>query len=445
MAHNPPTAFILRLAGLGLLGASLAWGCAAGQSEPSGSDDGSTSASDGGGAAGGQGGAGGVAGTGGGTGGAGLCDMDCSQITAPDCNVAVCNDGSYPGTVGACVVVSDEDGTSCEDGEFCTVNDSCLNGACAAGPANDCAMQPAECQEVVCNEDSDSCSFEATANGTACTSDDLCVSNATCSAGVCSGGDMVDCFFAPVPNECHVAVCNPQNGMCEPIPGNDGQGCTDQMDLCTENKICSGGVCGGGAPKDCSGLTQGCNTGVCDTVTGTCTAMPVGEGQICDDVDACTMGETCTMGTCGNGAPVTNCSMTADGCCPANCSAANDFDCNCPGTFVNGTCIYVPNTAAEHSSVGAAQAQCQALGTGWDLCSPTELCDPATYTYLDAAGCSCTGGSAACNCTGINLYFHVTGGQSPFYVRQPNINGCSASAQCTNSTSASCGTALCCK
>src|SRR4051812_31319372 len=60
----------------------------------------------------------------GGEGGADLgpCGKDCSQISTPQCLVAVCNEGQYLGTVGACVVIPAQLGTSCEDGLFCTSN-----------------------------------------------------------------------------------------------------------------------------------------------------------------------------------------------------------------------------------------------------------------------------------------------------------------------------------
>src|SRR5690606_13241213 len=166
-------------------------------------------------------------------------------------------------------------------------------------------------------------------NGTACESTDLCQVGSTCVNGLCSGGTTKDCFFEPVPNDCHVAVCNPNTGMCEPVAGNEGMACTDLADLCTINKTCSGGNCTGGTPKDCSHLTMGCNLGICDTATGTCTTQAVMDGQLCDDLDACTTGEICNLGSCGNGTPVTTCSQTGDGCCPSNCTAVNDIDCAC--------------------------------------------------------------------------------------------------------------------
>ena len=67
-----------------------------------------------------------------------MCDMDCSTIQTPDCQVSVCNEGRYRGTVGVCVVVPDEDGVPCEDSEFCTVDDACVEGICVGGPENDC-------------------------------------------------------------------------------------------------------------------------------------------------------------------------------------------------------------------------------------------------------------------------------------------------------------------
>jgi len=256
-----------------------------------------------------------------------LCPGGCGDVTPPDCHIVVCNDGTYPGGVGQCVVVPDEDGTMCDDGMFCTVDDTCQAGTCTGGPPNDCGMAPPACQEVTCDEVTDTCGAAPVANGTTCVSDDLCLTGTTCSGGQCTGGTPKDCFLAPTPSECFVSVCNPQNGMCEPEPGNDGGSCTDPNDPCTVQKTCSAGQCLGGVPKDCSNLTQGCNLGVCDAVTGMCMAQTVGDGMVCDDLDACTTGETCSVGVCGAGTPVTACTAAADGCCPSNCNETNDFDC----------------------------------------------------------------------------------------------------------------------
>ena len=323
--------FTMGLTAVGLVLFTAAGGCAAGaETEDEGTGAGGDSPTTVG-----MGGSGAMVGTGGDDGGGGaggdtgLCDVDCSTISTPQCSIAVCNDGMYPGTVGECVVVSDDNGVPCDDGAFCTIDDSCQDGVCVGGGANDCGMVPSQCNEVTCDETSGTCSEQAAADGWPCDENNLCIQGSQCSGGVCTGGSLNDCFFAPVPDDCHVAVCNPANGMCEPVPGNDGQSCIDSNDLCTINKVCNGGLCDGGVPKDCSQLTMGCDLGVCDMATGNCTTQAVMNGQMCDDLDACTTGEICTSGMCGGGTAVTNCSQTGDGCCPMNCTALDDIDCAC--------------------------------------------------------------------------------------------------------------------
>ncbi|MEM1031458.1 MAG: hypothetical protein AAGN82_14005 [Myxococcota bacterium] len=319
----------------GTLGVALAWaGCSAtevefeddegGPSEVTSSTSGAGGAGQGGSATGGDGGR-----------EDGPCGEDCSAIATPDCFVSVCNTGNNPGPIGSCVVVPDTDGTACDDGQFCTVDDTCQAGVCTGGPPNDCGMTAPECNVITCDETTQSCGTAPAANGEACTPADLCEIGGTCTNGVC-GGVPQDCFFAPVPNECFNAVCNPQNGMCEPVAGNDGDACIDQNDLCSDGNTCSAGVCGGGSPKDCSFLTNGCDLGTCDPASGVCGAVAVMDGQMCDDLDACTIGELCTMGTCGGGTLVTACSgANTDGCCPSSCQGDNtgaadyDLDCAC--------------------------------------------------------------------------------------------------------------------
>ncbi len=331
------------------IAASAGGGCAA-QPDPVPQDEDDSAGGTGGAPA--PGGAGGEGGT------MLPCGTDCSLIDTPDCYVAVCNDGMHPGPIGSCVVVPDADNTPCEDGAFCTVNDSCRAGVCTGGPENDCGVQPDVCMEVTCDEGSASCSQVPLANGTACQAENLCLVGTICQNGLCTGGTPNDCFFEPVPNECHNSVCNPNTGMCEPVPGNDGAPCVDFAQLCNVGMTCATGVCQGGAPLDCSALTMGCFNGECDPTTGQCVQVPVpqggscleaaddcndgecdmngicqpvpiNEGGICDDGDACTAGTTCGSGTCGGGAPVTTCSQTQDGCCPGNCDATNDIDCAC--------------------------------------------------------------------------------------------------------------------
>jgi hypothetical protein len=337
-------------AGVGLVAVAIAAACAGGTVAETTGDGGSGAV----GATGGLGGGGGD----GGTGGDGdLCALDCSAIMAPPCLVSVCNEGQYVGAVGQCVIVDAEDGTACEDGAFCTANDTCVAGDCTPGPQNDCGMDPGACQIVTCNESTQECTLQPGMNGTFCTPTDQCLVNATCQNGSCSGGQPKDCFFAPVPNECYVAVCNPMNGQCEPQPDptKNGLGCVDQNDLCTVGKTCNNGNCIGGTPKDCSALTVGCFNGVCDVASGNCIQNPVppggmcaqatddcnngicdmqgncnpvptNQGGVCDDNDGCTNGTTCNNGQCAGGSVISQCALN-DNCCPPGCSDPQDNDC----------------------------------------------------------------------------------------------------------------------
>ncbi len=252
------------------------------------------------------------------------CGIDCSTISTPECQVAVCDPDSK-----MCKVVDDEDGAACDDGKFCTVKEVCTAGLCGGGTANDCGQEAPPCTQVTCDEVNKNCSSAPQPNGSACTPSSLCEMGGVCTNGLCLGTTK-DCFFAPVPNDCHVAVCNPQNGMCEPEPGNEGNACVDVNDLCTDSKTCSNGICAGGAPKDCSSLTVGCfdgkcdamsgqcfadpippgqpcaaatddcNTGTCD-MNGACVATPANEGQVCNDGLACTQNTVCQSGACSGG------------------------------------------------------------------------------------------------------------------------------------------------
>jgi hypothetical protein len=253
------------------------------------------------------------------------CGIDCSTIQVADCQEAKCNESTKQCEIGAVA-----DGAGCEDGLFCTLNDSCQEGACVGGPANDCGITASDCEDVSCDEASKMCSTQAKADGASCqNSGDLCLVNTTCQGGLCLGITK-DCFFQPVPNECHTSVCNPQNGQCEPQAdaSKDGSACVDTTDPCVVNKTCAQGMCTGGVPKDCSSLTMGCTKGICDPVSGMCQAQAIMQGQLCDDLDACTTGEICNAGMCAGGTAVSQCSgQTKDGCCPSTCNDQNDADC----------------------------------------------------------------------------------------------------------------------
>lgn len=230
-------------------------------------------------------------------GGALPCGIDCSTIGTMPCQEAICDEDE-----GRCVVVPAADGAACDDGLFCTVDDRCESGECVGGGPNGCGMTPGPCEAIDCDEASSSCSASALADGTACVSENLCLSDTTCTDGTCGGGTENDCFLTPVPNECHIAVCDPTTGDCvaQPNAAADGMSCVDLSDLCVANKTCDAGSCIGGVAKDCSVLDDptACLAGSCNPSNGLC--------------------ET---------APIDTCSATSDGCCPSGCTSGDDADC----------------------------------------------------------------------------------------------------------------------
>ncbi|EYF01281.1 hypothetical protein [Chondromyces apiculatus] len=277
---------------------------------------------------GGSGVGGGVGGAGGGAGGGSgpdlPCGVDCSAITAPPCFKAVCDVAQK-----ICTTVTTPDGEPCDDGQFCTTGETCNAGACGAGELTTCGIEPATCEQVVCDEDTETCGLALQDDGSACVSEDLCEVNATCTAGVCAGAPR-NCSFFPLPDSCKVAACNPATGDCEGFPGNEGAACSDSGDLCRTGKTCQAGFCAGGTAKDCSHLSVGCANGYCDPGTGTCAThtvlpgdaceqgigacsvgvctasglcapAPQDDGMGCDDGDPCTVGETCLAGACQGG------------------------------------------------------------------------------------------------------------------------------------------------
>jgi hypothetical protein len=290
---------------------------------------GPSSSAGGSGAEGGAGVGGAIASAGPGVGGStGPCAEDCALIEAPECYQTVCNDGRYPGPIGACIVVPDN-GTACDDELFCTVGDTCVDGVCTGGAQNTCGLVLEQCTAITCDETTQACGNAPAADGVPCVEADPCVVNAKCDSGLCIGAQK-DCTFSPLA-ACNAVACNSQSGECEgtPDPNKNGNACTSGgADPCTVNETCSNGVCGGGEPKDCSNLSVGCVNGICEPVNGFCVTEPLMQGDTCLDGN-----DECNTGVCDN----------SGGCqpvpipgiaCPSGTDACNNGICSAAGVCV---------------------------------------------------------------------------------------------------------------
>jgi hypothetical protein len=186
---------------------------------------------------------------------AGPCGMDCSLVATARCLVAVCNTGQRVGPLNTCIVINAPRGTPCDDGLFCTAEDTCDEGTCVGGPTTHCGLMPTDCLAVGCDEEQKSCAFIPVNEGNSCTSADLCQIAPVCQSGDCVGTPR-DCVGASW-MDCRIVACDPVTGQCLSRPGSETTGlpCNDH-DACTRDDACGGGACSGSPVAGCSVYLQ---------------------------------------------------------------------------------------------------------------------------------------------------------------------------------------------
>ncbi|MFZ4577924.1 MAG: hypothetical protein ACOYOB_05945 [Myxococcota bacterium] len=146
----------------------------------------------------------------------------------------VCDDNN-PCTADACVAgtckYQPKASGACDDGDGCTVDDACDAGVCVGGAAKTCDDNNT-CTKNTCVEGS--CSFPAL-SGLSCDDGDGCTLGDTCQVGQCKSGAAKECGDS---NPCTDDSC--AGGVCANIantaPCNDGEACT-VSDQCS-NKSC---------------------------------------------------------------------------------------------------------------------------------------------------------------------------------------------------------------
>jgi hypothetical protein len=125
----------------------------------------------------------------------------------------------------------------CDDLNPCTVNDHCdASGSCVAGGVKNCDdLNP--CTDDGCDAGSGGCVHLN--NTSPCDDGNFCTQNDSCQSSICRGGATKDCMDD---NVCTMNErCNPANGACISDP-NNGIPC-DDGNGCTINDTCSGGSC----------------------------------------------------------------------------------------------------------------------------------------------------------------------------------------------------------
>jgi hypothetical protein len=327
-------------------------------------------------------------------------DAECASVPVEPCRQAVC------GTGGTCVVENQANGTACDDGDRCTQGDTCQGGSCQPGAATVCP--DATCKRGVCDPGTGGCGLEDRPDGTACDDGDQCTVDDTCQEGACRPGPRTTC--PPTGNPCTEATCNPANGSCETANRQNGAAC-DDGNPCTDNDRCDNGVCAGTqrddcvpcqGDGDCSGVSVGhqCEEAFC-TGQGFCAVRLKPNGSPCNDGNACTSGETCQNGVCGSPTSVRGCVGT-DPCKVFSCdpdtglcvstNRAENTPCGDGRVCCGGTCLRNTTT----TNCGTCGTQCgpnQTCENGQCICpSPRATCSNGCC----AAGQVCRNGTGEC-------------------------------------------------
>jgi hypothetical protein len=348
-------------------------------------------------------------------------DTDCeSCTTAADCNdLDPCTTDACTG--GSCRHAAAPDGTACNDGRYCTNPDVCTGGVCGGG-ARDCSASGNQCNTGRCDEGADRCYADPLPNGTTCNDGQYCTNPDACTGGVCGGGAR-DC--SAVANDCNSASCNESTDRCVPVPRANGTPCTDGL-FCTNPDTCTGGTCGGAA-RDCSAAGGACALGTCNESTDACVGTPQPDGTVCDadanpaTRDICRTG-SCVASACGDGfwdagggeacddgnTVTETCFSTPAGACVRDCSIRQD-------TCGNGT---LETSYGETCDPGIASPPCdtsclpvhRGIGSACTCTSGCRAGDPTAGTWT---GCedvvAPTGSLPACYhsdvLAGNNVYF----------------------------------------
>ncbi|MBI3201487.1 MAG: hypothetical protein HYZ29_08090 [Myxococcales bacterium] len=214
---------------------------------------------------------------------------------------------------GACSNPRLADGVACNDGNACTLTDTCQTGECAGGNPVVCVALD-QCHTAgTCDPTSGVCDAPASQDGNSCDDGNASTVHDSCSGGNCAGIDLCTGVVCAAPDQCHEpGECNPADGHCSYPARPDALPC-DDGNACTQSDACQAGSCVGAESVTCTALDQCHAVGACDPVTGVCSNPVASDGTGCSDEDVCNGAESCRSGVCVN---------TTDHC---HADAARDF------------------------------------------------------------------------------------------------------------------------
>lgn len=256
-----------------------------------------------------------------------------------------------------CVIEYATNNTTCQTANLCT-EDYCDGfGNCIEGPiVVDCPTLDSCHGPGTCVPSTGLCSYPTLPDGSTCNDGNPCTLNDTCVSALCIGSNPKHC--SPI-NQCHAqGFCNISSGLCINPMLPDFSPCVSG-NACFLTSVCITGECTVFNPIDCSS-TNPCLTTSCNNLTG-CVAIE--NSNPCDDGDVCTNGTYCFNGQCASGTgtrincddsdpcTIDMCSSisgcfhsTIPGC--VSCQVSSDcpnIPCQSATCLPNNTCTYSPN------------------------------------------------------------------------------------------------------
>jgi hypothetical protein len=301
------------------------------------------------------------------------CDSACNAGACDACSVA-----AGAAVDGTCALLT---GQSCEDGNLCTVSDTCEGSICVTGSPKVCVAQDACHAAGVCNPANGLCSNPVKPDNDPCSSG---ISTGVCTGGVCvindNDGDgilNVDDNCPSDPNfEQFDADVDELGDVCDPDDDNDGV--SDVGDNCpfvantvqvnTDNDG-EGDACDDDDDDDtwldgednCPLIPNPDQADINSDLVGDacdCDNPPKSDGTSCDDGNACTQSDTCQAQVCVGAnpfqCPAPECEIGV--CNPVNGACTTQYkldDAPCPGGVCKaGGCVL--DTAVGSSGSGGS-------------------------------------------------------------------------------------------
>ena len=301
---------------------------------------------------------------------------------------------------GECVYVPLDDGVSCEDGNVCSVNDTCQSGVCTSGTPRVCDAV-SQCHEVLTCDPVEGCRQGFKEEGASCDDQNPCTDTSTCNGvGQCLG-EVKTC---PTRDCYGTGFCNPANGQCEYVPDNQ-QTCELDQALPCEEGACFNGECKA-QPVSCDDSGDSCQVNLCNPASGECEPNQREVGATCNDQNPCTHSDQCDAeGVCVGESvicdvPSADADCRENGRCdpqtgdckydylaPDECSDGNL--CHLSGICLGGVCVTEPKrcpiTSALECKViecNELNGNCEAIGNqppmvscNTDVCQLNQVCD----------------------------------------------------------------------